>query len=319
MRCICSVGSGHFAVHLNQNRSFFAVEKKDDADLPSIDWGRADMLIELALNEDLDTVGDVTTNSVIPEDMEGRAVLRCKTDGTVVAGLAVAERVFKLVEPRLEFKTFLDDGELCNAGDEIAAVEGPVRGILTGERTALNFLQRLSGIATTTNRYAKALEGSKTQLLDTRKTTPGYRNLEKYAVAVGGGSNHRMGLFDRVMIKDNHRELAALGGGENAIAWAVAQARAQYPELEIEVEADTVEEAAQAAEAGVEYILLDNMSNEEMAEAVKVIAGRSKTEASGGITIERLPEIGKIGVDFVSSGALTHSVKAADISLDIEM
>ena len=295
------------------------MDKKEDADLPSIDWGRADMLIELALNEDLDTVGDVTTNSVIPEEMEGRAVLRCKTDKTIVAGLAIAERVFKLVEPRLEFKTFVDDGELCNAGDEIAAVEGPVRGILTGERTALNFLQRLSGIATTTNRYAQALEGTKTQLLDTRKTTPGYRNLEKYAVAVGGGSNHRMGLFDRVMIKDNHRELAALGGGENAIAWAVAQARKQYPELEIEVEADTVEEAAQAAEAGVEYILLDNMSNEEMAEAVKVIAGRAKTEASGGITIERLPEIGKIGVDFVSSGALTHSVKSADISLDIEM
>ena len=295
------------------------MDKKEDADLPSIDWGRADMLIELALNEDLDTVGDVTTNSVIPEEMEGRAVLRCKTDKTIVAGLAIAERVFKLVEPRLEFKTFVDDGELCNAGDEIAAVEGPVRGILTGERTALNFLQRLSGIATTTNCYAQALEGSKTQLLDTRKTTPGYRNLEKYAVAVGGGSNHRMGLFDRVMIKDNHRELAALGGGENAIAWAVAQARKQYPELEIEVEADTVEEAAQAAEAGVEYILLDNMSNEEMAEAVKVIAGRAKTEASGGITIERLPEIGKIGVDFVSSGALTHSVKSADISLDIEM
>ena len=295
------------------------MEKKDDVDLPSIDWGRADMLIELALNEDLDTVGDVTTNSVIPEDMEGRAVLRCKSDGTIVAGLAIAERVFKLVEPRLEFKTFMGDGELCNAGDEIAAVEGPVRGILTGERTALNFLQRLSGIATTTNRYAKALEGSKTQLLDTRKTTPGYRNLEKYAVAVGGGSNHRMGLFDRVMIKDNHRELAALGGGDNAIAWAVAQARTHYPELEIEVEADTVEEAAMAAEAGVEYILLDNMSNEEMAEAVKVIAGRAKTEASGGITIERLPEIGKIGVDFVSSGALTHSVKSADISLDIEM
>ena len=301
------------------NTGVFAVDKKDDADLPSIDWGRADMLIELALNEDLDTVGDVTTNSVIPEDMEGRAVLRCKSDGTIVAGLAIAERVFKLVEPRLEFKTFMEDGELCNAGDEIAAVEGPVRGILTGERTALNFLQRLSGIATTTNRYAKALEGSKTQLLDTRKTTPGYRNLEKYAVAVGGGSNHRMGLFDRVMIKDNHRELAALGGGDNAIAWAVAQARTHYPELEIEVEADTVEEAAMAAEAGVEYILLDNMSNEEMAEAVKVIAGRAKTEASGGITIERLPEIGRIGVDFVSSGALTHSVKSADISLDIEM
>ena len=295
------------------------MEKRDDADLPSIDWGRADMLIELALNEDLDTVGDVTTNSIIPEDMEGRAVLRCKTDGTVVAGLAIAERVFKLVEPRLEFKTFIEDGEACNAGDEIAAVEGPVRGILTGERTALNFLQRLSGIATTTSRYVQALGDSKTQLLDTRKTTPGYRNLEKYAVAVGGGANHRMGLYDRVMIKDNHRELAALGGGENAIAWAVAQARLRYPDLEIEVEADTVEEAVMAAEEGVEYILLDNMTDEEMAEAVKRIAGRSKTEASGGITIERLAQIGKIGVDYVSSGALTHSVKSADISLDIEM
>ena len=295
------------------------MERKEDADLPSIDWGRADMLIELALNEDLDTVGDVTTNSVIPEDMESRAVLRCKTDGTVVAGLPVAERVFKLVEPRLEFKAIREDGEVCNAGDEIASVEGPVRGILTGERTALNFLQRLSGIATTTSKYVQALAGSKTVLLDTRKTTPGYRNLEKYAVAVGGGANHRMGLFDRVMIKDNHRELAALGGGDNAIAWAVKRARSQHPELEIEVEADTVEEAAQAADAGVEYILLDNMSNEMMAEAVKVIAGRAKTEASGGITIERLPEIGRLGVDFVSSGALTHSVKAADISLDIEM
>ena len=295
------------------------MERKEDADLPSIDWGRADMLIELALNEDLDTVGDVTTNSVIPEEMESRAVLRCKTDGTVVAGLPIAERVFKLVEPRLEFTAIREDGDVCNAGDEIASVEGPVRGILTGERTALNFLQRLSGIATTTSKYVQALAGSKTVLLDTRKTTPGYRNLEKYAVAVGGGANHRMGLFDRVMIKDNHRELAALGGGDNAIAWAVKRARSQHPELEIEVEADTVEEAAQAADAGVEYILLDNMSNEMMAEAVKVIAGRAKTEASGGITIERLPEIGRLGVDFVSSGALTHSVKAADISLDIEM
>ena len=295
------------------------MEKKEDADLPSIDWGRADMLIELALNEDLDTVGDVTTNSIIPEDMESRAVLRCKTDGTVIAGLAVAERVFKLVDPRLEFKAIREDGDVGAAGDEIASVDGPVRGILTGERTALNFLQRLSGIATTTSKYVQALAGSKTVLLDTRKTTPGYRNLEKYDVAVGGGANHRMGLFDRVMIKDNHRELAALGGGDNAIAWAVKQARSRHPELEIEVEADTVEEAAQAADAGVEYILLDNMSNEMMAEAVKVIAGRAKTEASGGITIERLPEIGRLGVDFVSSGALTHSVKAADISLDIEM
>jgi nicotinate-nucleotide pyrophosphorylase (carboxylating) len=276
------------------------------------------MLIELALNEDLDTVGDVTTNSIIPEDMESRAVLRCKSDGTIVAGLAIAERVFKLVEPRLEFKAFVEDGELCNAGDEIAAVEGPVRGILTGERTALNFLQRLSGIATTTNRYAKALEGSKTQLLDTRKTTPGYRNLEKYAVAVGGGSNHRMGLFDRVMIKDNHREMAAMEGA-GGIARSVERARAMYPQLEVEVEADRLEEVQEALDAKAEHIMLDNMSDEMMAEAVKMTAGKAKLEASGGITIERLPRIGKIGVDFVSVGALTHSVKAADISLDIQV
>lgn len=298
---------------------FLTVENKEDADLPSIDWGRADLLIELALNEDLDTTGDVTTNSIVPEDVESRAVLRCKSNGVIVAGLPIAERVFKLVEPRLEFKIIKPDGSLCQAGEEIASVEGPARGILTGERTALNFLQRLSGIATTAHRYAAALEGSKTTLLDTRKTTPGYRNLEKYAVAVGGGTNHRIGLYDRVMIKDNHRVLAALGGGDHAIDWAVKQARKAYPDLEIEVEADTIDEARQAAEAGVEYILLDNMSDEQMEEALKLIAGRAKTEASGNVTIERLPRIAAVGVDFVSSGALTHSVKAADISLDMEL
>ena len=203
-------------------------------------------------------------------------------------------------------------------GEIIAEISGPARGILTAERTALNFLQRLSGIATTTHRYTAALAGSHTVLLDTRKTTPGYRNLEKYAVAVGGGTNHRIGLYDRIMIKDNHRELAA-AEGDGAIARAVARARKAWPQLEIEVEADRLEEVREAADAGAEYILLDNMSDEMMAEAVKIVGGRSKLEASGGITLERLPRIAATGVDFVSSGALTHSVKAADISLDVEV
>lgn len=284
----------------------------------AIDWGRVDLLIELALSEDLDTAGDATTSAVVPEQANSRAVLRCKEPNMVIAGLGVAERVFKLVDPRLEFKNLKQDGELCQNGDLLAEITGPARAILTAERTALNFLQRLCGVATMSHRYAVELEGTNTVVLDTRKTTPGYRNLEKYAVAVGGCTNHRIGLYDRIMIKDNHRELAALEG-DGAISRAVARARKAFPNLEIEVEADTLEEVAQAADCQVEYIMLDNMSNEVMAEAVKINRGRAKLEASGGITIERLKSIAAIGVDFVSSGALTHSVKSSDISLDIEV
>ena len=290
---------------------------QEDA-VPQIDWGRADLLIELALNEDLDTTGDVTTASVVPEEATATAVLRCKEPKMVLAGIQIAERVFKMVEPRLQFRTMKDDGDTCEYGEVIAEVSGPARGILVAERTALNFLQRLCGVATTSAKYAKALAGFKTVVLDTRKTTPGYRNLEKYAVAVGGATNHRVGLFDRVMIKDNHREMAAMEG-PGGIARSVERARKMYPGLEIEVEADSLEEVKEAAGTGAEYIMLDNMSDEMMAEAVKLVAGRAKLEASGGITLERLPRIGKIGVDFVSSGALTHSVKSADISLDIRV
>ena len=289
---------------------------QEDA-VPQIDWGRADLLIELALNEDLDTTGDVTTASVVPEEATATAVLRCKEPKMVLAGIQIAECVFKMVEPRLQFRTMKDDGDTCEYGEVIAEVSGPARGILVAERTALNFLQRFCGVATTASKYAAALEGTGTEILDTRKTTPGYRNLEKYAVAVGGATNHRIGLYDRVMIKDNHRELAAMEGA-GGIARSVGRARAKYPELEIEVEADSLDEVREAVEAGAEYIMLDNMSDEMMAEAVRIVAGRSKLEASGGITLERLPRIGRLGVDYVSSGALTHSVKAADISLDIE-
>ena len=292
------------------------MQKNSDDMIPSIDWGRADHLIDLALSEDLDMVGDVTTLSVVPEDAEISAVLLCKENNMVLAGLQIAERVFKVVEPLLEFTPLCKDGDICNKGDLLAKITGPARGILTAERTALNFLQRLCGVATASHKYAVELEGTNTVILDTRKTTPGYRNLEKYAVAVGGASNHRIGLYDRVMIKDNHRELAALEG-PGGITRSVERARKAYPDLEIEVEADSLDEVKEAADAGAEYILLDNMSNEMMAEAVKIVAGRSKLEASGNVTIERLKGIAATGVDFVSSGALTHSVKSCDISLDI--
>ena len=286
--------------------------------IPEIDWKRVDTLIALAFEEDLDTLGDTTTNSVVPADSAASAVLICKEPGMIIAGLCVAERVFKTIDPALKFTWLKQEGDSCSVGERIAEISGSARSILTAERTALNFLQRLCGIATTSGRYAALLEGCKTVVLDTRKTTPGYRNLEKYAVAVGGATNHRVGLYDRIMIKDNHREMAAMEGA-GGIARSVARAREMFPELEVEVEADRLEEVQEALETGAEYIMLDNMSDEMMTEAVKMVGGRSKLEASGGITIERLPRIGKIGVDFVSVGALTHSVKAADISLDIQV
>jgi len=296
---------------------------RDGSEFAQIDWVRTDHLIELALAEDLDVIGDATTLSVVPEDIECRAVLRCKADDMVVAGLPVAERVFKLVDSRLDFKNFCQDGDKCRKGDLLAEITGPARGLLTAERTALNFIQRLSGIATASARCAEiaASAGTKTRILDTRKTTPGYRNLEKYAVSVGGCTNHRIGLYDMVMIKDNHRELAASvhGGRAAGIRQAVEAARRRYPDLQIEVEADTLDEVREAIEAGANIVMLDNMDNPTMAEAVKIADGRVKLEASGGITHERILSIAEIGVDFISIGALTHSVKSADISLDFEV
>lgn len=283
--------------------------------LPSLDFGRVDMLISLALSEDLADVGDVTSNAVIPAETTAQAVLRCKED-CVCAGLPVAARVFAAVSPDIVWQPLVEEGEFCPKGSVLAEVSGPARALLTAERTALNFLQRLCGVATLSRRYAAALADSPTVALDTRKTTPGWRNLEKYAVAVGGSSNHRTGLFDRIMIKDNHRELAGLEG-QGGIARSVQRARERWPKLEIEVEADTLDEVMEAAEAGADYILLDNMTDAQMAEAVKINAGRARLEASGGITLERLPDIARIGVDFVSAGALTHSVKASDISMEI--
>lgn len=286
--------------------------------IPAIDWRRAEHLIELALAEDLDMAGDTTTLAVIPENTNCSAVLKCKTSDMVVAGLAVAAKVFEIVDSKLTFVALKKDGDICQKGELLAKIDGDARSILTAERTALNFIQRLCGIATTAHRYAQALAGTDCVILDTRKTTPGFRNLEKYAVAVGGAVNHRIGLFDMIMIKDNHRELAMLEG-PSGIKHAVDRARKCYPDLAVEVEADTLEEVRAALDAGADCIMLDNMDDETMKKAVEIVGGNAALEASGGITIERLPVIGKLGVDYVSAGALTHSVKAADISLDIEV
>ena len=271
-------------------------------------------LCRQALAEDIGS-GDATTERVVPATAvtEGTLVTR---EECSCAGLPVAETVFAELDPTMSFEPLVQDGDRCVPGQKLAVIAGSARTLLTGERTALNFLQRLCGIATETRRYVDAVGAGNTKILDTRKTTPGLRALEKYAVAMGGGTNHRFGLYDRVMIKDNHLAIARLEG-VGAIARAVEACRERSPDLEIEVEADTLDDVVAAAEAGADYILLDNMSNDEMSEAVRLADGRSLLEASGGITLERIPAIAGLGVDFISVGALTHSARAVDISLDI--
>lgn len=273
-------------------------------------------LCRQALAEDIGS-GDATTLAVVPASLETEAHFIVRKD-CVCAGLPVVEAVFAELNPALTFRPLKADGDFCPAGTDVAVVSGKAQDILTGERVALNFFQRLCGIATMTRRYVDALGASSTVLLDTRKTTPGLRMLEKYAVKMGGAQNHRFGLYDRIMIKDNHREMAKMTGPDS-IARAVKACRERYPQLEIEVEADCLEEVAQAADAGVEYILLDNMDNETMKQAIAIVAGRAKTEASGNITLERLPSLANLGLDYISSGALTHSAPSIDIGLDILM
>lgn len=284
---------------------------------PAIDWKRVDILIALALEEDLGDAGDTTTNSVIPSDLVTEGILLAKED-LVCAGLPVAERLFEKIDSSIIFTPLVKEGDFCPKGTVMAEMKGKARSLLTGERTALNFLQRLCGVATASHKYQKLVEGTSCRILDTRKTTPGWRNLEKYAVATGGAFNHRIGLYDRVMIKDNHRELAGLEG-EHGILRSVEKARKMYPALEVEVEVDSLEELRDAIASGAEYILLDNMSDEMMKEAVRINGGKAKLEASGGITFSRIPSAAATGVDFISCGALTHSVKSADISMDIRL
>jgi nicotinate-nucleotide pyrophosphorylase (carboxylating) len=292
------------------------VEIETEFGMAYIDWTRTETLIELALAEDLGESGDVTSRSVIPPELvaEARIVAR---ETVVCAGLEVAERIFRKLDPDCVWKRFAEDGDEVHPKTIIATVSGRAVALLTAERTALNFLQRLCGVATISRAYARAVEGTATRILDTRKTTPGWRNLEKYAVAVGGASNHRIGLYDRVLIKDNHRVLAGLDGS-GGILRSVQKARAAWPGLEIEAEADTLDEAREAVEAGADYVLLDNMTDSEMADALLLRRGDVRFEASGGITLERVRKIAELGVDFISVGAITHSVRSVDLSMEIE-
>lgn len=267
-----------------------------------------DGLLFAALKEDIGT-GDITTNSCIPEDRQAEGRLIAKADG-VVCGLAVAARVFRLLDERIVLTPLVQDGDRVGKGEVLAELSGPARGILTGERVALNLLQRMSGIATATAKAVSAVSGTKAKICDTRKATPGLRVLEKTAVRVGGGHNHRFNLADGVLIKDNH--IAAAGG----IAEAVRAARAAAPHvMKIEVEAETLEDVQKALDAGAEIIMLDNMDTETMRQAVDLVGGRALTEASGNMGERDLKEVAQTGVDFISIGALTHSVKALDISL----
>ncbi len=268
-------------------------------------------VIDYALNEDIGS-GDITTSLLIPSDLEARATMVAKSSG-VIAGLAVAEYIFRTLNPGIIWKTFVKDGDKVDKGDLLLEISGSYRALLTGERLALNFLQRMSGIATLTAECVSTISGYNAKILDTRKTVPGLRLLDKYAVLMGGGTNHRIGLYDMVLIKDNHIKVA---GG---ITRAVSQIKKGLASgIQIEVETTNLEEVHQALDSGVDIIMLDNMTTDVMAECVKIIAGRAKVEASGNMTIERLKQVAATGVDYISIGALTHSVMAFDISMNIE-
>ncbi|WP_448920926.1 carboxylating nicotinate-nucleotide diphosphorylase [Eubacterium sp.] len=260
------------------------------------------------LKEDI-TSEDVSTNAVMPEDKQGKADLICKQDG-IVCGLDVFERTFKILDDTSRFEANFKDGDFVKKGDLIGVIYGDIKAILSGERTALNYLQRMSGIATMTREYVNELDGYKTVLLDTRKTTPNMRPFEKHAVKVGGATNHRYNLSDGVLLKDNHI------GAAGSVTKAIEMAKAYAPFVrKIEIETETLEQVKEALDAGADIIMLDNMDNDTMRKAVEMIDGKAQTECSGNVTKERLKEIAEIGVDFVSCGALTHSAMIMDVSL----
>src|SRR5438105_57745 len=272
-------------------------------------------VVQLSLEEDIG-IGDITTLATIPATATAKAVLLAR-EPLVVAGLAVAEGVFRELSPDLGTSRAAKDGEPVKAGQALLQVVGSAQAILTAERVALNFVQRLSGIATLTKQFVDAVRGTRAQILDTRKTTPGLRRLEKYAVTCGGGHNHRFGLFDQVLIKDNH--LAALRDeSPNPVAAAVKRAREKFPQHKIEVETDTLEQVEQALAAGADILLLDNMNLVQLRVAVQQARGRAKTEASGGVNLAAIRPIAESGVDTISVGALTHSARAVDVALDFE-
>ena len=263
--------------------------------------------LQRALDEDVGS-GDATTNNIVSADAALQAQIIAKQDG-VVAGLDVAKKVFLLLDDQVRFSAHISEGSAVENGSVIADVKGPARALLTGERTALNFLGRMSGIATLTRQFVDAVSGTRATILDTRKTAPGLRLLDKLAVRRGGGQNHRTGLFDLILIKDNHIDFAG------SLAKAVQSAREAETQLEIEVEARTLQDVEELLDLGVDRILLDNMSVDTMREAVKLNAGRAKLEASGNVTLETVRDIAETGVDYISVGALTHSPKVFDVSL----
>ena len=278
-------------------------------------FGRPDdavgRLIQLALDEDVGP-GDITAQAVVPADARGSGLIVAK-ESIIVSGTSVAARVFRALDPACELEALKGDGDAAGPGDGVLRVRGSLRAILSGERTALNFLQRLCGIATLTRKYVQALGNSKTRLLDTRKTTPGMRELEKAAVRAGGGMNHRGALFDGILVKDNH---AAAAGG---IGEAVRRAKAAgHPLLRVEAEVSTPQQIEEALQAGADMLLLDNLGDDELRKAVQQVRGRVPLEASGNMTLERLPRVAAAGVDYVSVGALTHSAPSVDLSLLVE-
>ena len=260
------------------------------------------------LREDI-TYEDVSANAVMPEDKQGKAELICKQDG-VICGLDIFRRTFELLDSTSRFEANCKDGDFVKKGELLGVIYGDIKAILSGERTALNYLQRMSGIATITREYMKELESYSTTLLDTRKTTPNMRPFEKYAVTVGGATNHRYNLSDGVLLKDNHI------GAAGSVTKAIEMAKAYAPFVrKIEIETETLEQVKEAVEAGADIIMLDNMTNDMMREAVKIIDGRAKTEASGNVTLDNIRAVAETGVDIISLGALTHSVTAFDISM----
>jgi len=275
--------------------------------IPELSVDDVQRVVESALAEDVGS-GDVTTERVVSPGVTCEAVLLVKEPG-VVCGLAVAEAVFRALEPQVSFDSVASDGDQVEVPARIAFLGGSATAILTGERTALNLLGRLSGIATLTRRFVDSIDGTGAAVLDTRKTTPGLRALEKYAVRCGGGQNHRFGLYDGILIKDNH--LAVAGSIRAAVE------RARDAGLPVEVEAETLDDVRQALAAGADSILLDNMSPKRLAEAVALVAGRAKLEASGGVSLDTIRQIAETGVDFVSIGALTHSARSLDVSLEV--
>ncbi|HXT38558.1 MAG TPA: carboxylating nicotinate-nucleotide diphosphorylase [Candidatus Angelobacter sp.] len=271
--------------------------------------------VQIALAEDIGN-GDITTLAIISPGVTAKATMAAR-EPLVVAGLALAEAAFREISTAVQIVPAASDADRLSASQPLLRIEGPAQAILTAERVALNFIQRLSGIATLTSQFVDAIKGTRAEILDTRKTTPGLRRLEKYAVTCGGGRNYRLGLFDNILIKDNHL-MALRDESPNAIAVAVKRAREKCPRQSIEVEVDTLEQVEQALEAGADIILLDNMNHVQMREAVQQARGRARTEASGGVNLGTVRQIAETGVDFISVGALTHSARAVDVALDFE-